>query len=208
MGIKSSAILLFVLVSITFLSCKNDDMNDPEPTAALSSPYFPLIDSTTWIHEVKRYRADGSLDWTRIDSSIYINDSLALFGFLGGQVRFKIPLHVEDNKLYSYDSLLWIDYDLINCSSDSTLIFDKNEFPEQQIYQYCKPLEINPSLNYASVNSIKLSSTIWNGAKKQMSGQYYYGYEKGIIHSYLAYYDGRDSVQYTEAQELIRTSLD
>jgi hypothetical protein len=151
--------------------------------------YFPTKNHNQWWYNYQMIDSSGSVLQDLEQYSVYSADSNCINNYYGQQLFSMMYWKNSYNKMGCCIDRVLMNYDLLNCNEDSTVIYKKVDSLNNDItYQFCKrayPMHIE---EYKTIPCVKTKQiTIY----KDNSYRYiinYFGYEVGLIYNEQTYY--------------------
>lgn len=199
-------ITLAILLSLQVFSCKKT-IQPPAPIFPDYSnnyKYYPIKEGRIWNYSlITEDNFTGKID-TFDYKGIYSSDSGCTNLFRNGAFYGMDYWTNSKNKLGCCVDMVLLDYNQLNCTSDSVRIYNKDNINIKiNTYQFCKKTTMTEVPNYSKVSCIKTLqlNTFPNGEKLKI--EQYFGFEIGLIYRQETRTSSVGKVLTRETQKLV-----
>ena len=201
----NSIYLIFILLFTTVFSCTKSP-ETPEPVQnnpfAEAHKYFPQDNGNKWLYELTIIDENGQK--TLIDeTAIYSKDSQAVNFYRNGNLWSWMNWSNVGSTLSCCGGRILLDYNLIDCTSDSVLIYsDDTSEPIMWIYQICDKFNTLGMSEYDSLDCIKTSQYNTYNDGSGLNVINYFGHNVGLIYRHQTTIDVAGNVVRQETLRL------
>ena len=197
--------ILPVVLMISVLACKDKSkpMYTP-PDYSENYKYFPIKDGREWNYEITYVDSINNSRELYTELAKYNKDSSRTDYFRDGNLVSYAYWTNYDNKLGCCEGAVLVDYNQLECKSDSVLIFKKVSGTTQiAVFQYCEKKFLTDVPKYEGISCIKtFQRNTYKGGNTLLIINYF-GYGVGLIFRQQTRFDKFGKFESQETQKLL-----
>jgi hypothetical protein len=181
------SVLIIILLSSIFNAChegKGVDFNVQAPDYTDNYNYYPTIDGNLWYYDYTFVDSVNKQTVKYNEIARYSGDSAINITYRNGAFWSYKTWSNSSNYLRCCGNRILINYNYLNCNSDSMLIYAEkfNGHDSISILQYCGNQFALQSPNYSSVKCIKTFQKYIYATGNTLFVNSYFGYKIGLIY--------------------------
>lgn len=209
MKIHTQKSLLIILLTACFTilpfcvkkPVKQREFTDPY---AENYKYYPQNDQGEWNYQVITYNATSGKTDTITENAKYKADSARMYTYRNGVLWSYQNWVNSGNKLICCNNTVLVDYNFLNCTSDSIKIYNTTSgSTEIEIYQKCKQETYTALKPYSIIKCIKTTQINTDNTGGRLFIVNYFGYQIGLVCRQETKYDKNGKIQYSVKSQLV-----
>lgn len=196
---------LLLLIAIAFLSCKKSTENiSTKKDYSDAYQYYPSSDNNLWYYHLTVYDSNSVIVDTLTEKAEYILNQQRMNYYRKDSLWSYAYWLNTNNQLACCNNVKLINYDLLDCQSDSVLIYSREGSTDtSKIYQHCQRKTLDNVQGYKSVPCVKTFQMNTNKNGSSLRIIRYFGYKVGLIYEEETAYNARGKMTSNRIRKLV-----